>query len=160
MSVTNKAFELPFCFSCEHWFRKLAEIATWHSNVADCDSSLSQHYPDLPVLASLLAGLLLPIHDSDTESHDVTASSQTSTPTSRACGPAWTPNHLLPITHGLRVGASVSEICERLQELDEISKRHVDILEHFVVLLHILTIISTNAESIWKVKNFISGAIH
>ena len=132
----------------------ISEIATWYSGVADWNSSLSHHYPDLPVLASLLAGLLLPIHDSDTELHDDTASSRTSTTTSRACGPAWTPNHLLPITHGLRVGASVTEICERLQELDEISKRHVDILEHFVVLLHILTVTSTNAESIWKIKNF------
>jgi len=96
-------------------------------------SSLSQQYPDLPVLGSLLAGLLLPVHDVSAESHD-DASSTTSTLTSRSCGPTWTPSHLLPITHGLRAGASVAEICERLQELDEISKRHVDILEHFVVM--------------------------
>jgi len=96
-------------------------------------SSLSQQHPDLPVLGSLLAGLLLPVHDDHTESHDVTASSRSSTVTSRSCGPLWTPNQLLPITHGLRAGACVAEICERLQELDEISKRYVDVLEHFVV---------------------------
>jgi len=100
------------------------------------NSSLSQQYPDLPVLASLLAGLLLPVHDN--ESHDDTASSRTSSPASRLSGPQWTPNHLLPIMHGLRAGASVAEICERLQELDEISKRHVDILEHFMVEDHAL----------------------
>jgi len=104
------------------------------------NSSLSQQYPDLPVLGSLLAGLLLPVHDSDTESHDDTASSRTSTPTTRLSSPQWTPNHLLPMMHGLRAGASVAEICDRLQELDEISKRHVDILEHFVVELQILMI--------------------
>jgi len=44
--------------------------------------------------------------------------------------------------HGLRAGAGVTEICERLQEVDEISKRHVDILEHFVVKLLALLIIN------------------
>ena len=85
------------------------------------------------MLGSLLAGLLLPVHDRDTESHDDSTSSRTSAVTSRLCGPPWTPNRLLLITQGLRAGASVTEICERLQELDEISKRHVDVLEHFVV---------------------------
>jgi len=98
---------------------------------------MSQQHPELPVLGSLLAGLLLPVHDSDTDSHDETTSSRTSTLTSQSCGPPWTPSHLLPITHGLRAGAAVSEICEWLQELDELSKRRVDSLEHFVVKLQI-----------------------
>jgi len=98
------------------------------------NSSLSQQYHDLPVLGSLLAGLLLPVHDDNAETRDDTTSGTTSTLTSRSCSPAWTSGHLLPITHGLRAGASVAEICERLQELDEISKRHVDVLEHFVVV--------------------------
>jgi len=103
------------------------------------NSSLSQQHPDLPVLGSLLAGLLLPVHDDNTESRDDSASSTAaSSLASRSCSPAWTSGHLLPITHGLRAGAGVAEICERLQELDEISKRHVDVLEHFVVIVSCL----------------------
>lgn len=108
------------------------------------DSSLSQQYSDLPVLGSLLAGLLLPVHASDTNIQDDMTSTRTPATTSQQSRPPpWTSSHLLPITHGLRAGANVAEICERLQELDEISKRRVDVLEHFVVGLHFLIILSS-----------------
>jgi len=90
------------------------------------------------VLGSLLAGLLLPVHDDESDkaeaSSDATSSRASSTPTSRLSSQPWTPNHLLPMLHALRPSASVAEIGECLQELDEISKRHVDVLEHFTVL--------------------------
>jgi len=104
-------------------------------------STLSRQYPDLPVLGSLLAGLLLPVHDVDTETHDddtddsnTTSSRTTSTsaPVTRSTSSQWTtpPSHII---RGLRATASVLEICDRLKELDLISKCHVDVLEHFVV---------------------------
>jgi len=105
------------------------------------NSTFSQQHPDLPVLGSLLAGLLLPVHGNDSapdngDDADNATSSQTTTMTSsvtRSTGQQWTPPPPAHIVHGLRATAGVAEICDRLKELDQISKCHVDILEHFVV---------------------------
>ena len=103
-------------------------------------SSLSQQYPDLPVLGSLLAGLLLPVHDDNAAAAQSRDDDMTSSVTSSSrqghggMARSASAGHLLPIIHGLRPGASVAEVCDRLQELDELSKRHVDVLEHFVVV--------------------------
>jgi len=82
----------------------------------------------MPVLGSLLAGLSLPAHKVGSE-----ASPSESSDAVIEFKSAWTSAQLAPIIQGTQKGASIVDISARLHELDEMSKRRVDVLEHFTV---------------------------
>lgn len=92
------------------------------------NSCLSQQLPDLPVLGSLLAGLSLPVQENDSQ-----ATPSDSSNAFLWSWPPWTAAQLAPIIQGTSKTASLADVTGRLQELDEMSKRRVDVLQHFTV---------------------------
>lgn len=98
----------------------------------DLLSVVSNHYPDLSVLKSLLAGLSLPrqLTKQTKELEDVESSSGPLLVNVRASSP-WTFSQLVPFFARLAKDSPKSEVLDVLQDLDEASKRKVDILDHF-----------------------------
>lgn len=92
------------------------------------NSCLSRQLPDLPILGSLLAGLSLPVQENGAET-----SPSDSSDAFLWSLPPWTAKQLAPIIQGTSKSASLADVTGKLQELDEISKRRVDILQHFTV---------------------------
>ncbi|XP_048256851.1 integrator complex subunit 1-like [Haliotis rufescens] len=87
-------------------------------------------YPDLSELKSLLAGLALP-RQNKTEA-DATSQDDTTpigSPIRAAC--FWSSAHLAPIHKKLQRRRSVEELLDVLHDLDETSKRKVEILQNF-----------------------------
>ena len=82
----------------------------------------------MPVLGSLLAGLSLPVQEASSE----TSSSDSPDSLVWSKSPL-TVAQLAPVVQGMQKGVNVVELNSRLQELDEMSKRRVDVLEHFTV---------------------------
>lgn len=99
----------------------------------DLLSVVSNHYPDLSVLKSLLAGLSLPrqlTKQSNELKEEVESSSAPLLLNVRASSP-YTYTQLVPFFARLAKDSPKSEIFDVLQDLDEASKRKVDILDHF-----------------------------
>ncbi|XP_056018068.1 integrator complex subunit 1-like isoform X2 [Ostrea edulis] len=97
-------------------------------------SGISTMYPELSVLKSLLAGLTL---SRQSESNQGNVASVTQP---RSTSP-WTVGQLTPFLDRLHMATDSEDILEVLTDLDETSKRKVDILEHFIgdlkkLLLH------------------------
>lgn len=93
-------------------------------------TSVSSQFPDLSPLKSLLAGLTLPRH-----SHE-----DVGTPSGEPAGGSvypvrppspWAASHLGPFIQKIKKDNS-EEVLMVLQDLDETSKRKIEILEHFV----------------------------
>ncbi|XP_061168184.1 integrator complex subunit 1-like [Saccostrea echinata] len=89
-------------------------------------SGISTMYPELSVLKSLLAGLTLSRQaDSDQSSvAPVVGQPRSTSP--------WTVGQLTPFLDRLHTATDSDDILEVLTDLDETSKRKVDILEHFI----------------------------
>ncbi|KAL5018222.1 hypothetical protein ScPMuIL_003944 [Solemya velum] len=92
-------------------------------------SHISQMYPEMSRLKSLLAGLNLPRQD---QSDVAPVQGETTQPLrpSRPSSP-WTVSQLYPYHKKLNM-LDTEVIMEVLQEMDAVSKRKVDLLEHFV----------------------------
>ncbi|XP_033752257.1 integrator complex subunit 1-like [Pecten maximus] len=90
-------------------------------------SNLSLVYPDMPALKSLLAGLTLPRQTESDNSHQGDMTVGLARPTS-----PWTVGQIAPYLQRLQNATDSSNIMDVLQDLDETSKRKVDILEHFL----------------------------
>ncbi|GAB1607705.1 integrator complex subunit 1 [Argonauta hians] len=95
-------------------------------------SVVSNHYPDLSVLKSLLAGLSLPrqltkVAGEAEETETSVAPSLVNMQTNNL----WSFNHLAPFFDRLSKDSPKAEILGVLQDLDEASKRKVNILDHF-----------------------------
>lgn len=92
-------------------------------------TTVSSQFPDLSPLKSLLAGLTLPRHSQE-EVETVGGESATVTYPVRPASP-WAASHLTPFLQRIKRDNS-DEVLSVLQDLDESSKRKVEILEHFV----------------------------
>ncbi|XP_069125387.1 integrator complex subunit 1-like [Argopecten irradians] len=90
-------------------------------------SNLTTVYPDMPTLKSLLAGLTLPRQTESDTPHQVDMTLGLARPTS-----PWTVGQIAPYLQRLQNATDSSNIMDVLQDLDETSKRKVDILEHFL----------------------------
>lgn len=98
-------------------------------------SGISTMYPELTVLKSLLAGLTL---SRQADSNQGNMAQTVGQP--RSTSP-WTVGQLTPFLDRLHTSTDSEDILEVLTDLDETSKRKVDILEHFIgdlkkLLLH------------------------
>ncbi|XP_022317209.2 integrator complex subunit 1-like [Crassostrea virginica] len=89
-------------------------------------SGISTMYPELTVLKSLLAGLTL---SRQADSNQGSVAPAVAPP--RSTSP-WTVGQLTPFLDRLRESTDSEDILEVLTDLDETSKRKVDILEHFI----------------------------
>jgi integrator complex subunit 1 len=169
VGVVIKFIQLMFnFFNYDH--RRCSSLLQKYTPILN---ALSLQFPESPVLISLLAGISLRLHDNSsvTPSADsASASNVAADATTCATGsvisavvpaPAappkipmpFAPQQLVTVAHGLRQGADVKEICARLQDLDEMSKRRVDVLEHFVgaiqrLMLHTSDTCRTPAHSL------------
>ncbi|XP_060071544.1 integrator complex subunit 1-like [Ylistrum balloti] len=90
-------------------------------------SNLAMVYPDMPTLKSLLAGLTLPRQTESDSPHQGDVTLGLARPTS-----PWTVGQIAPYLQRLQNTTDSSNILDVLQDLDETSKRKVDILEHFL----------------------------
>ncbi|OWF40859.1 integrator complex subunit 1-like [Mizuhopecten yessoensis] len=90
-------------------------------------SNLASVYPDMPALKSLLAGLTLPRQTESDSPHQGDMTLGLARPTS-----PWTVGQIAPYLQRLQNATDSSNILDVLQDLDETSKRKVDILEHFL----------------------------
>ncbi|XP_078609542.1 integrator complex subunit 1-like isoform X2 [Branchiostoma floridae x Branchiostoma japonicum] len=105
---------------------------------------VSKQYPDLSLLKSLLAGISLPSSSSD--SVDETSSSSSKEgglpETGRASpiplvvppasGTPWTAVQLAPHLKRIKKGQDHDDVLKVLHDLEQTSKRRVDVLEHFL----------------------------
>lgn len=93
----------------------------------------------MPILGSLIAGLALPtqehMEEAAKKTDDVPSSADRSVVALRSGSP-FTLNHLGSLLQRTKKDTNSSELVDALKELDEMSKRHVEVLEHFVVSAH------------------------
>ncbi|XP_029649485.1 integrator complex subunit 1 isoform X1 [Octopus sinensis] len=95
-------------------------------------SVVSNYYPDLSVLKSLLAGLSLPRQlTKGTGEADETETSVTPPLVNMQTNSLWSFNQLAPFFARLSKDSPKAEILGVLQDLDEASKRKVNILDNF-----------------------------
>ncbi|ESO87352.1 hypothetical protein LOTGIDRAFT_107278 [Lottia gigantea] len=91
-------------------------------------SAVSQAYPSISELKALLASLTLPPH-SQNEASEVREKSPAIMSTLHS-DTLWTPAQLAPFLKKFRKG-SLDEVLQVLHDLDETSKRRVEVLAHF-----------------------------
>lgn len=91
--------------------------------------NVSSLYPDLSTLKSLLAGLTLPRHDQGEVIQPGEEKSAVIYPV-RPSSP-WSMSHLAPFLHKIKKDTP-EDVLIVLQDLDETSKRKIEILAHFV----------------------------
>ncbi|KAL3877747.1 hypothetical protein ACJMK2_035409 [Sinanodonta woodiana] len=109
----------------------------------DLLGAISSQYPDFSILKSLLAGLTLRRQNQEEATPTVSCESTPILPATRPTSP-WTVNQLMPFIQRIRKEASPEDVLGVLQDLDETSKRKIDILDHFVADLKRLMLISND----------------
>ncbi|XP_019614901.1 PREDICTED: integrator complex subunit 1-like [Branchiostoma belcheri] len=106
---------------------------------------VSKQYPDLSLLKSLLAGISLPSSSSDSleETSSSSSAKEGGLPeTGRASpiplvvppasGTPWTAVQLAPFLKRIKKGQDHDDVLKVLHDLEQTSKRRVDVLEHFL----------------------------
>ncbi|KAK3607441.1 hypothetical protein CHS0354_035142 [Potamilus streckersoni] len=109
----------------------------------DLLGAISSQYPDFSILKSLLAGLTLRRQNQEGATPTVSGDSNPILPATRPTSP-WTVNQLMPFIQRIRKESSPEDVLGVLQDLDETSKRKIDILDHFVVDLKRLMLSSND----------------
>ncbi|XP_046854864.1 integrator complex subunit 1-like [Xenia sp. Carnegie-2017] len=106
----------------------------------DALMDLSLDYPDLPCLNSILAVLSVPRNlsnlDSSTETSNAGSSLLDVAPSPSLmmppCSTPWSPSQIEPFLQKITSNQPISEVLKVLNDLDETSKRRVDILQYFL----------------------------
>ncbi|XP_070581337.1 integrator complex subunit 1-like isoform X2 [Ptychodera flava] len=141
--VINKLIEFLHSYSSFDQ-SKASTLLEKHATVLH---DLCNYYPDMSILKALIASIALPSRSaketqtniSATEGHttQVTRGSSSIGGLSSSMVPSgsstlWSKSDITPLKMKLDKRQSIEDLLEGLQELDEISKRKVDILQYFI----------------------------
>ncbi|XP_077980803.1 integrator complex subunit 1-like [Glandiceps talaboti] len=143
--LITKFLEMLYSYSSYDQSQAMSLLQKYSSVLHD----LSNFYPEMPLLKSLVATVALPSRSNKESQADIPATNSNVTESLRGLpsdgafsnvmsatsSSRWSRAELKPLMDKLTMEHSIQETLEGLQELDDISKRKVDILQYFTTEL-------------------------